>query len=239
MSNDSKKTLDRRNFLKITAGSLTIISSVATPLVAAIASGVEKTGIGKVEGKIHEVTKKEYKNSYCMVILEDRCIDCERCMDACRKTWNVPEEEYRTRILEIENRGHKSFLPVLCFHCDSAPCVVACPTQASVKRKEDGIVLVDPKKCIGCKVCMLACPYDARYYNEEIMAIDKCTFCLPRLEKGLKPACVEACPAHVRIFGDLNDQDSEVYKLLYDYEKSIRVLKPECNTCPRVYYRKS
>jgi Fe-S-cluster-containing dehydrogenase component len=239
MSNDNNKTFNRRNFLKITAGSLTIISSVATPLIASIARGVEEKGIGKVEGKIREIKEFKYKNSWCMVILEDRCIDCERCMDACRETWKVPEDEYRTRILEIENRGHKSFLPVLCFHCDFAPCVVACPTKASHKRKEDGIVLVDPKKCIGCKVCMLACPYDARYYNEEIKAIDKCTFCQPRLAKGLKPACVEACPAHVRVFGDLNDHDSEVYQLLHDYEKTIRVLKPEVHTKPRVYYRKS
>ncbi len=243
MSNDNdKKTFSRRSFLKITAGSMTIISAVTTPLIASIARGVEEKGIGKVEGKVHEIHEIKdfkYKHSYCMVILEDRCIDCERCMDACRKTWDVPEYGYRTRILEVEKRGHKSFMPVLCFHCDFAPCVVACPTQASHKRKEDGIVLVDPKKCIGCKVCMLACPYDARYYNEDIHAIDKCTFCQPRLEKGLKPACVEACPAHVRIFGDLNDHDSEVYKLLNDYEKTVRVLKPECHTRPRVHYRKS
>ena len=97
---------------------------------------------------------------------------------------------------------------------------------------------MDSKKCIGCKTCMAACPYNARYYNEEKRAVDKCDFCLEsRLTQGkTDTACVEACPAHVRIFGDLSDSESNVYKLVHRPETTVWVLRPETGALPNVFY---
>lgn len=185
---------------------------------------------------------KNKKRNLAMVIIGDRCIGCDACYVSCKTTWEVPAfaEAFRTKVFEIESedRFHNptvSFLPVLCNHCDDSPCVAVCPTGSSFKREEDGIVLVDPDLCIGCKACMVACPYNARYYDEEKKSIDKCTFCLPRLEKGLEPGCVSTCVGGSRNFGDINDPDSKVAKLLRD-ATSVTRLKEEDGLKPNVYY---
>lgn len=185
---------------------------------------------------------KNQDKNLAMVIVANRCIGCDACYIACKGEWDVPmgEQAYRTKVYEIEsedNHGNPllAFLPVLCNHCDNAPCVEVCPTKSSFKRKEDGIVLVDPALCIGCKACMVACPYDARYYNEELKSVDKCTFCAPRLAKGLKPACVTTCVGRSRNFGDLNDPNSEVSQLLAN-ATSITRLKENAGLKPNVYY---
>ena len=182
------------------------------------------------------------KQNLAMVIIGDRCIGCDACYVACKTDWDVPalEEAYRTKVWEVEGEDHLgnpiiSFLPTLCNHCDNAPCVDVCPTGASFQRDEDGIVLVEPDMCIGCKACMVACPYDARYYDEATQTIDKCTFCLPRITEGLDPACVTTCVGESRNFGDLNDPNSNVSKLLED-STSIMRLKEDEGTLPNVYY---
>jgi Fe-S-cluster-containing dehydrogenase component len=98
----------------------------------------------------------------------------------------------------------------------------------------DGIVHVVADKCIGCKYCQTACPYNARYYNEVIAAVDKCTFCAHRVATGRLPACVETCPTKVRVFGDINDPESEVALLLAKYPS--RVLKVAQGTKPHLFY---
>lgn len=182
------------------------------------------------------------KHNWAMVIVTDRCIGCDACYVACKSEWNVSpfKEAYRTKVFEVEDedrfgRPKVSFLPVLCNHCENAPCVCVCPTESSYKRKEDGIVLVDPDLCIGCKACMVACPYNARYYDEDKKTVDKCTFCLPRLEKGLEPACVRTCVGNSRNFGDLNDPNSTVSKILKE-ATSVRRLKEKDGLKPNVYY---
>jgi|YelNatPaOPRAMG01_1025707.scaffolds.fasta_scaffold01639_9 tetrathionate reductase subunit B len=188
---------------------------------------------------LFERPKKE--KNYAMVIVQDRCVDCKACEVACKAMWEVPDGKlnYRTKVLDIdkvENGERKMvFIPILCNQCDNPPCVRVCPTSASYKRKSDGIVLVTPNMCIGCKTCMEACPYDARYYNEELGAVDKCTFCLPRLESGLEPACVQTCVGGSRNFGDLNDPNSIVSKLLKE-ATNYWVLKPEDGTFPNDFY---
>ncbi|HIJ89864.1 MAG: 4Fe-4S dicluster domain-containing protein [Desulfobulbaceae bacterium] len=184
-----------------------------------------------------------YSPHYTMVIRQNRCIDCERCMEACVKTNNVPSYGYRTTILQQEReiaKGTKErvFMPVLCNHCNRPPCVRVCPTTATYKDKKNGIVMMDYKRCIGCKTCMAACPYNARYFKEENRAVDKCNFCFDtRISRGeSKTACAAACPAGVRIFGDLTNYDSEAYKLIHTPEKVVWVLRPETGAMPNVFY---
>lgn len=196
-------------------------------------------------GTMPETQAKKYPYSphYSMVIRQNYCIDCERCKEACVATNHVPSYGYRTTILELQRaigpqETETIFMPVLCNHCNRPPCVRVCPTRATYKDKKTGIVMMDNKKCIGCKTCMTACPYNARYFNEETRAIDKCNFCVDtRLSKGLTDtACVEACPADVRVFGDLSDTNSRVYKLVHKPDKIVWVLRPETGALPNVFY---
>jgi Fe-S-cluster-containing dehydrogenase component len=188
--------------------------------------------------------KYPYKPHYTMVIRQNRCVDCERCKDACAETNKVPSYGYRTTILERrrsvgQGQEETVFMPVLCNHCNRPPCVRVCPTSATYKDKKTGIVMMDKKRCIGCKTCMAACPYNARYFIESgDRAVDKCNFCYDtRLSKGEKlTACSAACPAGVRVFGDLTDYESEAYQLIHTPEKRVWVLRPETGALPNVFY---
>ncbi len=188
------------------------------------------------------INKTKKDQNLAMVIVGDRCIGCDACYVACKTEWQLTpmREAYRTRVFEVEDtdrfgKAKVHFLPVLCNHCDNAPCVDVCPTGSSFKREEDGIVLVDPDMCIGCKACMVTCPYNARYYDEEAKSVDKCTFCFPRIATGLEPACVSTCVGESRNFGDLNDPQSKVSKLLKN-ATSITRLKEADGAKPNVYY---
>lgn len=180
------------------------------------------------------------KKRYGIVFDTRKCIDCRACTVACKAENDVPlgEENYRNWVTEEPVRGTypnlgQSFQPSSCNQCGNPPCNSVCPTGAT-GIVDGGIVMVNPKKCIGCKYCMLACPYDARYFNDKTKAIDKCTFCIQRLAVGRPPACVETCPTKVRIFGDLNDPASEVSLLLAKHP--YKVLKPELGTDPFLFY---
>jgi Fe-S-cluster-containing dehydrogenase component len=130
--------------------------------------------------------------------------------------------------------------PKSCLHCEEPPCVPVCPTGASYKRKEDGIVLVDYDKCIGCKYCSWACPYGARELDEDQKVMKKCTLCVDRIydrnlpEAERKPACVRACPTNARLFGDIHDPDSEVSHAIR--EQGGYALMPEWGTSPANHY---
>ena len=125
------------------------------------------------------------------------------------------------------------FVPKTCNHCARPPCVQVCPVGATYQTK-DGVVLVDRDYCIGCRYCIEACPYGARFFHPKLHVADKCTFCYHRITNGLRPACVESCPRNVRIFGDLNDPESELVKTLR--RRPVQVLKPVLNTEPHAYY---
>ncbi|MBI4216595.1 MAG: 4Fe-4S dicluster domain-containing protein [Chloroflexi bacterium] len=125
------------------------------------------------------------------------------------------------------------FVPKLCNQCDDPPCVQVCPVAAT-HRTADGVVLVDRKRCIGCRYCIQACPYGARYLDPEERVADKCTWCYHRIAQGMKPACVEVCPVGARIFGDFKDPESPVRQVLRKF--SVGVLKPDLGTKPKVYY---
>lgn len=125
------------------------------------------------------------------------------------------------------------FVPKMCNHCENPSCVQVCPTGATYRTK-DGVVLIDHEYCIGCQYCVQACPYGARFFNYEKRVTDKCTWCYHRITKGLKPACVEVCPVNARIFGDLNDSDSDISRFIRD--NRVQVLKPSMGNHPTCYY---
>ena len=209
---------------------------------------------------------------WAMVIDIRKCQEageCDDCSKACHLIHNVPDfdnpkdeikwiwkESFKHGFHEqehehLDEKTKHALTPLLCNHCDSPPCVQVCPTQATWKREEDGIIMMDWHRCIGCRYCMAACPYGSRSFNwrdprpfiKEIKpdfptrtrgVVEKCTFCDERLARGQLPACVEACKARAMVFGDLEDPDSEVRQLLAE-RFSIR-RKPGLGTQPEVYY---
>ncbi|HED10225.1 MAG TPA: 4Fe-4S dicluster domain-containing protein [Caldithrix abyssi] len=173
---------------------------------------------------------------YAMAIDTKRCVGCADCVVACQTENNVPEGFCRDWIVEetigafpelqLEIRSER------CNHCDDSPCVRCCPTGAS-HYEEGGVVLVNHDECIGCKACIASCPYDARFVHPEGY-VDKCTFCIHRVREGKNPACVEVCPTHAMIFGDLDDRNSEISKALRT--RKHKTLIPEAGTDPHVFY---
>ena len=195
----------------------------------------------------------------------DRCVGCHTCALSCKMQNNVPEGMLWNRVLTEDcdvmdgalgtyPNVTRTFLPVACQHCENPACTKVCPVGATWKDEQTGIVRQDYDKCIGCRMCMSACPYNGvRSFNWEEPSyhldfpvgdqdvaphqkhvVEKCTFCWHRLAKGLAPACVEVCSARARIFGDANDPDSEVSQKLRE-RSSMRLLEDR-ETEPSVYF---
>ncbi|MEM1994317.1 MAG: 4Fe-4S dicluster domain-containing protein [Nitrososphaerales archaeon] len=175
------------------------------------------------------------RKRYAMLIDVERCYGCMACVAACAAENNVPIGVFRTWVERyVRKDGNVVFVPKQCNHCENPPCVKPCPTGATFKR-EDGLVLINDEICIGCGACIQACPYGARFPNPVKGVADKCTFCEHRLANGLLPACVEACPTTARIFGDLNDSESEISKIVES--SNVQVLKVWAHTEPKIYYK--
>jgi Fe-S-cluster-containing dehydrogenase component len=172
-----------------------------------------------------------------MVIDPAACLHCGACVIACKAENAVPDGRSRNRLVARETGTfpdlHLSLEPWQCMHCATAPCVQVCPTGASY-RAADGTVQVNPDDCIGCRYCMEACPYDARYFDDVSGTVDKCTFCTHRAAQGREPACVETCPTRARVFGDAEDPSSGVARLLAAQPFDVRL--PRAETQPSVYY---
>jgi len=197
-----------------------------------------------------------------LVIDLDTCVGCHACAVNC-KEWNTgghmapltdtqpyghePDGVWFNRIHSYEvvseqgpKKGQTVYFPRSCMHCENAACVTVCPTGASYKRVEDGIVLVNEDKCIGCKLCSWACPYGAREFDADQGVMKKCTLCIDRIyneklpEQERVPACVSTCPASARHFGDLGDPESDVSKLVA--ERSGVDLMPEMGYQPTNKY---
>ena len=205
---------------------------------------------------------------YGMVIDTKKCIGCHVCAMACKVENNLPNDVWWNRILTDNGGGvgfdmvggsypdnlQLGFIAMGCQHCENPACVKVCPVGATYKDPETGVVRQDYDKCIGCRMCMSACPYTGvRSFNWEGPSyhldfsvgdvdvpvhqkhvVEKCTMCWHRIAKGLAPACVEACSARARHFGDLDDPNSEVSQLIRDRE--YKQLLPERGTDPSVYY---
>jgi Fe-S-cluster-containing dehydrogenase component len=175
---------------------------------------------------------------YAMTLDTQRCVGCHACVFACQAENDLPEHGYRDWV-KITTRGKFPNLTQVihserCHQCEHPPCVTACPTGAS-HINQGGTVLVTASKCTGCKACIAACPYDARYVHPEGY-VDKCTFCLHRTSKGKLTACVENCPTKALDFGDLDNPKSSVSKHLS--ERPHEVLRPELGLRPKMFFLK-
>lgn len=194
-----------------------------------------------------------------MVIDLKRCIGCFGCQVACKAENGTRPGTTYARVVKRESGTYPEVrrlsIPVLCMHCSDPPCIEVCPTGASQARS-DGVVFIDDEVCVGCRACVMACPYGARYYQDRERVyfgdagptpfersrygahatgvVEKCDFCRPRLERGLEPACVANCMCQARIFGDLDDPESAVSRLIR--EKGGFQLNAELRTNPGVYY---
>jgi len=179
---------------------------------------------------------KKQPKKYAIVIDTFKCIDCKACMIGCKVENEVPTGYWRNWIRPATNSEGRRFhfQPGQCMQCDEPSCVAACPVGATYKQ-EDGLVAIDPAKCIGCGNCVTACPYGARYRHPTLHIADKCDFCRHRLKRGEEPACVETCPTRARVFGDLNDPSSRVSEMMKK-EKLVQVIHPMINTRPSIYY---
>jgi Fe-S-cluster-containing dehydrogenase component/formate-dependent nitrite reductase membrane component NrfD len=174
---------------------------------------------------------------YGFVIDQRKCIGCHACTVACKEENQVPLGVNRTWVKYIEKGvfpdTRRYFSVMRCNHCDDAPCVTICPTVA-LYRRPDGIVDFDGERCIGCKSCMQACPYDALYIDPATKTAAKCHYCAHRVEVGLEPACVIVCPVQAIVPGDLDDPHSTIARLVASQQTQVR--KPEQGTRPKLFY---
>lgn len=257
--------MKRRDFSKLLFGGLGGLAA-APALLGALSK--DAWSAAKTKLRIGYAPPADPTKKWGMAIDVDKCTGCRICAYACRDENNIGRDSGFGWIeLHKIDRGTMSvdnsdttyteagdpdswYLPHACMQCEDAPCVASCPVQATWQ-EDDGIVVVDYDKCIGCRYCMVNCPYDARYFNwtapsvpagdqneavpmRDSGVVEKCTFCVHRTRKGLLPACVEACPVGARTFGDLNDEESPVSRLLRT-RVTVR-LKEHLGTKPRVFY---
>jgi len=245
--------VDRREF----------VQKVAAACAAGVPVLLGVVGVSGARGQEGEAPPKydATKHYYGMGIDPAKCIGCGRCVNACKTENDVPRTEgtFNTWVERYvirtdgqvdvtspnggmegfpepirESETEKTFfVPKLCNHCATPPCVQVCPVGATFIT-QDGVVLVDDEYCIGCRYCIQACPYGARWFHPEKDVAAKCTFCYHRITKGLVPACVEACPTSARIFGEVEGGATPLARFTRFHQ--IQVLKPHLNTRPKVYY---
>ncbi len=177
------------------------------------------------------------KTRYGFLIDLRRCIGCHTCSVVCKNENDVPLGVWRTWLKTIEKGRYpevtKSFLPLLCNNCSNPVCCTVCPVHAT-RQQENGVVTINPHRCIGCRYCMAACPYRVRYINPLKNIAEKCDWCYHRLRIGQRPACVEACPTEAMRFGNLADPADPISRLIATHP--VDNLLTEKGTYPQAYY---
>ena len=179
--------------------------------------------------------RKLNKKRAGMVVDLRRCVGCHACSVSCKTENEVPLGGFRTRVRYLEHpmKETLSFLPLLCMHCQDAPCLKACPTEAVI-RLNDARVVIDQDKCCGMKACMAACPYGAIYIDAKSGHADKCDMCTHRASLNMEPACVASCPTQTLRFGDLDDPNDPVAQ--YAKKHNAKSFKADAGTEPSVLY---
>ncbi len=263
-----RQFVDRMKAAGATVAAYVVGGSVGGLLVSGEAQAATEASGGATE-------KRKYR--YGMVIDTRRCIGCRACVVACKQENKTPPGVYYTVVIDTPVPGRLDDKPIYmtkpCFHCENPPCVPVCPVSATFKRKQDGIVVVDYDRCIGCRYCVTACPYGARWFDFDenykgaaetaygnvpspeytqfrkrtsgaspVGNVRKCTFCMHLQDEngaydkrgGRWPACAKTCTGHAIFFGDLDDPNSEVAKLVR--ERGGFQLKDELGTQPNVSY---
>jgi len=249
--------LSRRQALMALAGAGSALS--AGPLLGALVSG--RTGRAD-RGLLANGAEAEGARRWAMVIDLRRCDGCKKCTEACQTKHYLPPEQEWIKVYTLRDRTGVEFnVPRLCMHCEDAPCVRVCPVAATFVNR-DGLVLVDQEKCIGCRLCMAACPYEARYFNwteptirpplptiptpefpapQQRGTVGKCVLCVHNIGHGELPYCVVACNMDAIYIGDLdadvatNGTETVRLSTFLSQNNAIR-LKEELNTKPRVWY---
>ncbi|PTN32366.1 sulfate reduction electron transfer complex DsrMKJOP subunit DsrO [Desulfonatronum sp. SC1] len=235
----------RRNFIRL-AGVVGVSGAVGLTPLAVLQAGVQVP--------LPAILKTGDTPRYGMFIDLEKCVGCNACTVACIRENNTPRGIGYIDVMAMEKPRaaylDTHFQPMQCMHCEDPACVPVCPVQATYKRA-DGIVVQDLERCIGCKYCMQACPYQVRHFNKQPPfshgrahpaggsypggVVLKCTFCQHRIDAGnITTACTEACPADARYFGDLNDPRSDVSRVIFE-RKGIQLL-PEKLTRPQIFY---
>jgi Fe-S-cluster-containing dehydrogenase component len=193
------RVLTRRGFLRVALGA-----------GAAAAVGGTALRVGSITSA---ASSGPASALYAMVIDTTKCVGCGACRAACNLRNRLPEDQSYIHILSNGVGSDRRFIPVQCQHCAHPPCARVCPTRATY-RGDDGVVLINEKLCVGCRYCQVACPYQARIFDEERGVADKCWLCMDYVQQGRNPACVDACVLKARLFGRRDDPSSPVAQLV-------------------------
>ena len=173
---------------------------------------------------------------YALIVDSSRCVGCYACLVACQNQNELADDSSYIRFEEQETGQYPKvkhvITPLQCMHCSEAPCLPICPTGASAKDKETGLTLVNREKCIGCRRCVIACPYNSRQYLKDSGVVQGCNLCISLLKEGREPACVSTCLTKARLFGDLEDPKGDFAKLL----PRAKPLRPDLKTQPTTLY---